>query len=175
MHTTALDRLVPSGGDERGSMASTEELMREALRLALESAGTGGGPFGALVVRDGEIVAAGTNRVVADGDPTAHAEVVAIRAACRRLGTHRLDGCWIYASCEPCPMCFAAISWARVSRVLYAGTRDDAAAAGFDDALLYAELARPPGERIVPAVRLLGEEGRGPLAAWAAKGDRRPY
>ena len=149
--------------------------MREALRRARESVAAGGGPFAALVVRDGAVVAAGTNRVVPDGDPTAHAEVVAIREACRRLGTFQLEGCEIYASCEPCPMCAGAIAWARPARVFYAGTRDDAAAAGFDDALLWAELARPPAGRAVPAERLLGDEGRGPFAAWAAKPDRTRY
>jgi guanine deaminase len=156
-------------------MASREELMREALRRARESVAAGGGPFAALVVRDGAVLAAGANRVVPDGDPTAHAEVVAIREACRRLGTPRLDGCEIYASCEPCPMCAAAIAWARPARVFYAGTRDDAAAAGFDDARLWAELARAPSEREIPAERLLGDEGGGPFAAWAGKPDRTGY
>ncbi len=156
-------------------MASREDLMREALRLARESVAAGGGPFAALVVRDGAIVAAGTNRVVPERDPTAHAEVLAIREACRRLGTHRLDGCEIYASCEPCPMCAGAISWARPARVFYAATREDAAAAGFDDARLWEELLRAPAERATPAERLLGGEGRGPFDAWAAKPDRTPY
>src|SRR5512143_3186810 len=135
-----------------------EDLMREALRLARENVAAGGGPFAALVVRDGAVVAVGTNRVVPDSDPTEHAEVVAIRAACRRLGTFRLDGCEVYASCEPCPMCAAALACARPARVFYAATRDDAAAAGFDDARLFADLARAPGERALPAARLLGAE-----------------
>ncbi len=151
------------------------ELMREALRLARESVAAGGGPFAALVVRDGAVVAAGTNRVVLDSDPTAHAEVVAIREACRRLGSFRLDGCELYASCEPCPMCAGAIGWARLARVVYAATRHDAAAAGFDDARLHEDVARAPGERSVPADRLLEEEGRGVFEAWAAKPDRVPY
>jgi tRNA(Arg) A34 adenosine deaminase TadA len=149
--------------------------MREALRLARESVAQGGGPFAALVVRDGELVASGTNRVVLDGDPTAHAEVVAIREACRRLGTHRLDGCVVYTSCEPCPMCAGAIAWARVAAVRYASTRADAAEAGFDDARFHEDVARPPGERSVPAEPLLGDEGRAVFAAWAAKADRVPY
>jgi guanine deaminase len=149
--------------------------MREALRLARESVTRGGGPFAALVVRDGEIVASGTNRVVLDGDPTAHAEVVAIREACRRLGTHRLDGCVVYASCEPCPMCAGAIAWARAAAVRYASTRADAARAGFDDDRFHDDLARPPGERAIPAEPLLTEEGRAVFAAWAAKPDRVPY
>lgn len=149
--------------------------MREVLRLARESVAAGGGPFAALVVKDGRVIAAGTNRVVADRDPTAHAEVVAIREACRVLGSHRLDGCELYASCEPCPMCAAAVAWSRAARVRYAATRDDAAAAGFDDAVLYAEVARPPEARALPTERLLGDEGRGPFDAWAAKPDRVPY
>lgn len=155
--------------------AEAERLMREALRLARESVAAGGGPFAALVARDGAVVGVGTNRVVPDLDPTAHAEVVAIREACRRLGTFRLSGCEVYASCEPCPMCAGAIAWARADRVWYAATREDAAAAGFDDARLHAEGARGPGERAVPAVRLLGAEGAGPFAAWASKPDRVPY
>ena len=151
---------------------TSAELMREALRLARESVAAGGGPFAALVVRDGVVLAAGANRVVLDADPTAHAEVVAIREACRRLGTHRLDGCEIYATCEPCPMCAAAIAWARVSRLHYASTRDEAAAAGFDDARLHAEAGRGPEERSIPAERILGDEGRQVFAAWAAKVDR---
>lgn len=156
-------------------MASREELMREALRLARENVAAGGGPFAALVVRDGVVLAAGANRVVLDGDPTAHAEVVAIREACRRLAALRLDGCEIYASCEPCPMCAGAIAWARPARVFYAGTREDAAAAGFDDARLWTELSLPPARRSIPAERVLAEEGRGPFDAWAAKPDRTPY
>lgn len=156
-------------------MGTREELMREAIRLARENVDRGGGPFAALVVRDGAVVGAGVNRVVPDHDPTAHAEVVAIREACRRLGTFQLDGCEIYASCEPCPMCAGAIAWARPARVFYAGTRHDAAAAGFDDALIYTELARAPADRAIPAERLLGDEGQGVFAAWAAKADRTPY
>jgi guanine deaminase len=149
--------------------------MREALRLARESVAAGGGPFAALVVRGGAIVAAGTNRVVLDTDPTAHAEVVAIREACRRLGTFRLDGCELYASCEPCPMCAGAIGWARLARVFYAATRHDAAAAGFDDARLHEDVSRPPDERSVAGEQVLAEEGRGVFEAWAGKSDRVPY
>jgi guanine deaminase len=149
--------------------------MREALRLARESVAAGGGPFAALVVRDGAVIAAGTNRVVADRDPTAHAEVVAVREACRVLGTHRLDGCEIYASCEPCPMCAAAIAWSRAARLRYAASRHDAAAAGFDDAVLHAEAGLPPEARSVPAERLLPSEAAGPFQAWAAHAGKVPY
>jgi guanine deaminase len=154
---------------------SPDELMREALRLARESVAAGGGPFAALVVKDGAVISAGTNRVVAERDPTAHAEVVAIREACRVLGTHRLDGCEIYASCEPCPMCAAAIAWSRARRVRYAATRHDAAAAGFDDAVLHGEAGRPPEERTIPAERLRVDGALGPFEAWAANADRVPY
>ncbi len=149
-----------------------EELMREALRLAVENVRTGrGGPFGAVVAREGEILARGTNLVVATHDPTAHAEVVAIREACRRLGTFQLDGCELYASCEPCPMCAGAIAWARPARVFYAATRDDAAAAGFDDAAFHAEAAVPLDARRVPALPLLREASKAPFDAWAEKPD----
>jgi guanine deaminase len=149
--------------------------MRETLRRACESVAAGGGPFAALVVKEGEVVAAGTNRVVVDRDPTAHAEVVAIREACRVLGTHRLDGCVIYSSCEPCPMCAAAIAWARADGLRYAATRHDAAGAGFDDAALHEEAGRAPEARSIPAARLLADEALGPFEAWAAKIDRVPY
>jgi guanine deaminase len=157
------------------AMADRDEHMHEALRLAEESVARGGGPFAALVVKDGTVLAAGTNRVVLDSDPTAHAEVVAIREACRRLGSFQLDGCEIYASCEPCPMCWGAISWARPVAVFYAATREDAAAAGFDDARLWAEAARAPADRGVRGERLLAGEAGRPFAAWRAKPDRTPY
>ena len=150
--------------------------MREAVRLALRGvARNQGGPFGALIVRDGHVVGRGFNRVIATNDPTAHAEVVAIRQACRKLRTFELRGCQIYASCEPCPMCLAAIHWARIDRIWFACGREDAARAGFDDAVLYAEIARSPGERIVPAQQVFREEGLAPFEAWSAKPDRVPY
>lgn len=149
--------------------------MRRAIALATESARAGGGPFGAVVVRDGAVLGEGTNRVTADGDPTAHAEVIALRAAAQHLGTHALVGCTVYASCEPCPMCLGALWWARVERVVFAATRDDAAAAGFDDAALYTELQRPLAERRLPLAPLLREEGLAAFQAWEANTDRQPY
>jgi len=149
--------------------------MREALALAGASVREGGGPFAALVVRDGEVIGRGTNRVTATNDPTAHAEVQAVRAACAALGTFGLEGCEVYCSCEPCPMCLGALYWARVDRVYFAGTRADAAAAGFDDERLYRELAAPLAERSLPMTRLLPEEAAAPFGAWAAEPDRRPY
>lgn len=149
--------------------------MQRAIELARTSVAEGGGPFGAVVARAGEILATGKNRVTLDGDPTAHAEVVAIRAAARSLGAFDLTGCEVFASCEPCPMCMGACLWARVDRVWFAATRDDAAAAGFDDAHLYAELRRPRAERETPLVQLLPEESLTAFRDWHAKPDRRAY
>ena len=128
-----------------------EKFMREAIRLAVENVKQGtGGPFGAVVVKEGKIIAACANTVTPDCDPTAHAEVNAIREACRELDTFQLGGCEIYASCEPCPMCLGAIYWARPSRVYYASTKEDAALAGFDDSLIYKEIALPEADRSIP-------------------------
>jgi len=157
-------------------MSHQQGFMREAIRLAVENARSGsGGPFGAVVVRGEAIVGRGANRVTADRDPTAHAEIVAIRDACRRLGTHRLDGCEIFASCEPCPMCLGAIYWARLDGIYFAATRRDAAAAGFDDERLYRELALPAGARGLPSRRLPREPALEAFAAWLANPGREPY
>lgn len=149
--------------------------MAEAIRLAVDNARDGGGPFGALVVRDEAVVAVGTNRVAADLDPTAHAEVVAIRAACRRLGTFSLAGCVLVSSCEPCPMCLASALWARLDTVLYAADREDAAAAGFDDrrfhALFRGEESVWPTER--RRVRAVGSTE--PFEVWSRTVDRVDY
>jgi guanine deaminase len=151
-------------------------LLEEALRLARENVEGGGGPFGAVIAgEDGRIIARGANRVTAANDPTAHAEIVAIREACRARGTFRLDGCTLYASCEPCPMCLGAIYWARLDAVFYAATRDDAARAGFDDAFLYAELALPVAARRLPMTRLAVPGAGEAFDAWAAKSDRVSY
>ena len=148
----------------------------EAFRLAREAMADGrGGPFGAVVAMGDRIVGRGANRVVRDADPTAHAEIVAIRDACRALGTHDLRGAVIYATCEPCPMCLAAIHWARIDRIVYAGDRDDAARAGFDDALLYAEVAAPPERRRTPMRQVDREEARRLFAQWLANPARVPY
>jgi tRNA(Arg) A34 adenosine deaminase TadA len=152
------------------------ELLREVIAMGVESASGEGGPFGALVATDGgRVVGRGTNRVVNERDPTLHAEVVAIREACRSLGTHDLSGTVLYASCEPCPMCFGAAYWARVDRIVHAASRADAAAAGFDDAAIHADVARPPAERELATVQLLAEDGWRPFAAWAANPTRVPY
>lgn len=149
--------------------------MREAIALAEASVRDGGGPFGAVVVRDGVIVGRGHNRVTLDCDPTAHAEVVAIRDAAGRLGDFRLDGCELYVNCEPCPMCLAAAYWARLSRVYFAGSMVDAVRGGFDDALIQQEVCLPTGQRQMPMQQLLQEEAQAVFAAWMAKDDRTDY
>ncbi|WP_019590664.1 nucleoside deaminase [Thioalkalivibrio sp. ALE20] len=149
--------------------------LREAIRLARESVDVGGGPFGALVVRDGEIVGRGANRVIPWQDPTAHAEVAAIRDACRHLGDHRLYGATLYVSCEPCPMCRAAACWARLDRVVHAASAADAAAAGFDDERIRDELVAAPEARRLPLIRTLAEEGRAVFDYWERHANRRLY
>lgn len=150
--------------------------MRRAIELSrLHMEAGEGGPFGAVVVRDGEIVGEGWNRVTSSHDPTAHAEITAIRAACARLGRFELRGCGIYTSCEPCPMCLAAIYWARLDRIWYANDRTDAAAIQFDDDWLYREVALPLEARSLPATPLLRDEAQAVFRAWSAKADRIPY
>ena len=149
--------------------------MRQAIALALENIRDGGGPFAAVIVKNGALIAAGTNRVTATNDPTAHAEIVAIRAACKRLQSFQLDHCELYTTCEPCPMCLGAIYWARPARVYYASTAADAAAAGFDDALIYRELAVPQRERRIPMGELLRDEASAVFRAWLAKPDKLSY
>lgn len=150
--------------------------LREAIRLSWFSMERcEGGPFGAVVVRDQEIVGRGWNRVTSTNDPTAHAEVVAIRDACSELKTFSLAGCQIYSSCEPCPLCLAAVYWARMDRIYYAASRDDAAQAGFDDRHFYEELAKDARERSIPSVQSLRDEAYAALQAWTQKEDRIPY
>jgi tRNA(Arg) A34 adenosine deaminase TadA len=150
--------------------------MEKAISLALENVREGrGGPFAALVVKDGRLVGSGTNLVTATNDPTAHAELVAIREACRALGSFQLKGCEIYTTCEPCPMCMGAIYWARPARLYYAGTHGDAARIGFDDAYIYEQLRLPAGERAIPMAQLLREEALAAFAEWERKQDRVMY
>lgn len=150
--------------------------MREAIRISLEKMRSNhGGPFGAVVVRRGKIVVRGWNRVTSTNDPTAHAEIMAIREACRKLKTYQLDDCELYASCEPCPMCLAAIYWARLKRVYYGNTRRDAAKVGFDDDFLYREVARPIARRKIPMKQLLRTEASKAFTEWQAKLDKIPY
>jgi guanine deaminase len=153
-----------------------EKFMREAIRLSLEkSQDNCGGPFGAVVVREGKIIGRGWNQVTSKNDPTAHAEVSAIRAACKKLNTFQLDDCELYTSCEPCPMCLSAIYWARVRRVFYANTRRDAARIKFDDDLIYREISRPMARRKIPMRQLLRPEALKAFAAWEAKTDKVLY
>jgi tRNA(Arg) A34 adenosine deaminase TadA len=152
-----------------------EPHMRRALALACESVASGGGPFGAVVVRDGQVIAEGINRVTVWNDPTAHAEVVAVRNACSALGRFDLRGCQVYSSCEPCPMCLGALHWARVDTIYYSGDRYDAARAGFDDAVLYDEFVVPIEQRSTPIHRLLPEQAAMPFDAWLRVADRTAY
>ena len=157
-------------------MSEKEAFMRRALALAREGMnGNAGGPFGAVVVKDGRIVGEGWNRVTSTNDPTAHAEVVAIREACRALRSFDLSGAEIYASCEPCPMCLAAIYWARIARIHYANTRADAARIGFDDDHIYREFALAIERRAIPMERMLAQEGEADFAAWMKKADKVRY
>jgi tRNA(Arg) A34 adenosine deaminase TadA len=150
--------------------------MQQAIALATESVESGrGGPFGAVVVRDGEVIATGSNLVTANNDPTAHAEVVAIRNACAKLGDFVLKGCEIYTSCEPCPMCLAAIYWARLDSIYYGSTAADAAEAGFDDAFLYREVALPLAERSIPIFNLLRDQAISSFNAWRKYAGRIDY
>jgi len=150
--------------------------MREAIRLSLNKMhGDHGGPFGAVVVRNGKIVGRGWNQVTSTNDPTAHAEMVAIRDACKRLKTFQLDDCELYTSCEPCPMCLSAIYWARFKQVYFGNTRKDAAHIDFDDDLIYREVATPIAKRKIPMKQLLRREALAAFKAWAAKTDRVRY
>ena len=152
------------------------KFMREAIRLSREKMRRNrGGPFGAVIVRRGKIVGRGWNRVTSANDPTAHAEIMAIRDACRRLKTFRLNDCELYASCEPCPMCLAAIYWARLRKIYYANTRRDAAKIGFDDELIYCELTRPVSRRKLPMKQMLRKEALEVFAEWKNKPDKIRY
>ena len=152
-----------------------KEYMREAIRLADESVKNGGGPFGAVIVKDGEIVAGSANSVTRDNDPTAHAEVNTIRQACKKLGTFDLSDCVIYTSCEPCPMCLGAIYWARIKKIYYGNTKKDAAAINFADDFIYKELEQRKEERFVPLISLLRNEALKTFRAWEAKQDKVEY
>jgi tRNA(Arg) A34 adenosine deaminase TadA len=156
--------------------SANPEFLRRAIALATENVLSGaGGPFGAVIVREGRIVAEGVNTVTATNDPTAHAEVNAIRAAARALGSFALAGCQLYTSCEPCPMCLAAAYWARVDAIFYGASAADAERAGFDDAFLYEELCKDNAGRKLPAAQLLGEEAWASFAAWIASTDKIKY
>ena len=153
-----------------------DQLMRYAISLSRKKMDEGhGGPFGAIIARDGVVIAEGFNQVTSTNDPTAHAEVMAIRYACQTVASFSLDDCTIYTSCEPCPMCLAAIYWARIKRIVFANNREDAAAIGFDDQFLYNEIGLPLSGRSVPADRILANEALEVFKAWSAKTDKVPY
>ncbi len=150
--------------------------MGHAVALSAEKMRAGmGGPFGAVIVRDGEVIAEGFNQVTSTNDPTAHAEIVAIRRACEKLGTFSLEGCEIYSSCEPCPMCLAAIYWARIDAIYFANTREDAALIGFDDEHLYREIPKPINERDIPTRHLALDEARAVFEEWRLMPDKVMY
>lgn len=152
-----------------------EELMQRAIELSINSVRNGGGPFGAVIAREGEIIAEGSNGVTIYNDPTAHAEVTAIRKACEKLGTFDLTGCEIYTSCEPCPMCLGAIYWAHLDKVYYANDRKDAADIGFDDDFIYQEIEVKPQYRKKPSEILMREEGLEAFRIWNKKTDKIEY
>jgi guanine deaminase len=157
-------------------MTPDETYMRLAIRLAQKSVNEDlGGPFGCVIVKDGRIVGEGFNQVTTTNDPTAHAEVVAIREACRNLESFQLDGCTVYTSCEPCPMCLGAIYWARPAGIFFAATREDAAAAGFDDEMLYSEFLKPNAQRHLKMKSLLRGESKRVFQSWIQKPDKVEY
>jgi len=150
--------------------------MARAIELAIENVNSGrGGPFAAVIEKNGRIIATGTNLVTSTNDPTAHAEIIAIRAACASLGTFQLDGSDLYTTCEPCPMCLGAIYWARLRQVSFGATADDAAAAGFDDAFIYRQIALAPAQRKIPFVTMMRDDALACFKAWEAKADRVHY
>lgn len=153
-----------------------DRFMREAINLSRENIRQGkGGPFAAVIVKDGTVIARGTNLVTSTNDPTAHAEIVAIREACHTVGSFQLEGCDIYTSCEPCPMCLGAIYWARPRAIYFANTRDDAATIGFDDRIIYDELTRGHDDRKIAMIQVLREEALIAFQEWHEKNDKVPY
>jgi guanine deaminase len=161
-----MDRLT---ADDHTHLSRAVALSREHMAIGA------GGPFGAVIVHDGTVLAEGWNEVTSTNDPTAHAEVNAIRKACRALGRFSLAGATLYASCEPCPMCLASAYWARVSRIVYANTREEAAEIGFDDQHIYDEVAKPPADREIPTIHAPHDEARAVFAEWLSKADRIAY
>lgn len=154
---------------------TNEELMRKAIELSIENVANGGGPFGAVIARNGEIIATGVNRVTANNDPTAHAEVSAIRAAAEKLGRFDLSDCEIFTSCEPCPMCLGAIYWARLNKIYFANNKTDAKNIGFDDSFIYDELALPRDQRHLSAEEMMRNEAIKAFEAWTQKTDKIEY
>lgn len=152
-----------------------EKFMTEAIEMSKQSVASGGGPFGTVIVKDGYVVGRGINRVTVWNDPTAHGEIVAIRDACKNLNTFQLDGCVLYTSSEPCPMCLGAIYWARLEAVYYANTKEDAAVIGFDDCFIYRELETPHRNRRIPFVQIMREQALEAFRMWEDKSDKIKY
>lgn len=153
-----------------------DPFMARAIQLSIENVQSGrGGPFGAVIVRESRIVGEGANQVTSLNDPTAHAEILAIRNACAKLGAFELKDCELYTSCEPCPMCLGATYWARISRIYFANTAEDAANIGFDDSFIYAQLPRPHSQRHIPAIQMMRDEALAGFRAWAEKADKIRY
>ena len=156
-------------------MSLEQEFMKRAIQCSVDNVKNGGGPFGAVIVKNGKIIAEGTNLVTIINDPTAHAEVTAIRNASKFLNDFNLSGCEIYTSCEPCPMCLSAIYWARIDKIFYANTKDDAKHIGFDDSFIYEQVALPKAERSVEMIQLLRDEGLNAFRSWTEKEDKIEY
>ena len=152
-----------------------QQFMQQAIDLSVENVKNGGGPFGAVIVKDGKVVATGVNRVTANNDPTAHAEVSAIRAACQQVHDSSLKGCTIYTSCEPCPMCLAAIYWAGIDRIYYGNTKEDAESINFGDKFIYEEIWRKPEERSIPTRMLMRDQALRAFRDWENKPDKVEY
>lgn len=170
-----LALLAASACGDKNDTMTKEELMRKAVVLSEENVSNDGGPFGAVIARNGKIVATGVNRVTVNNDPTAHAEVSAIRAACEKLNTFDLSGCEIYTSCEPCPMCLGAIYWAHIDKIYFGNDKEDAKEIGFDDSLIYDELALPREERNLPVEVLMEEEAMCAFNLWKDKSNKIEY
>ena len=151
------------------------EFMRRAIELSIESVNKGGGPFGSVIVKDNKIIAEGSNRVTPTNDPTAHGEIVAIRGACKKLNNFILNGCELYSSCEPCPMCLSAIYWARITKIYFANTREDAQKIDFDDSLIYSEFRKNINERKIPMIQIMRNEALKAFDLWDKKKDKVKY
>ncbi len=176
------EKKVCHGGHEAAASAKKaaitaedERFMQMAIDLSVRNVAEDGGPFGAVIVRDGEVIATGVNRVTASCDPTAHAEVSAIRAACAKLKNFKLEGCTVYTSCEPCPMCLSALYWAGVDKIYYGNTKEDAKAIDFDDSFIYDEIAKEYGDRRIPCINIMREQALKAFRDWDEKTDKIKY
>lgn len=176
MNINELQKVSGRGLPEKTDYTEEDaKYMEMAIRLSEENIDNGGGPFGAVIVKDGEVIATGANRVVPNSDPTAHAEVMAIRQACAKLGTFSLEGCTIYSSCEPCPMCLSAIYWAGIKRLCYGNTKDDAKAIDFDDSFIYDQLELAYKDRSIKCEHFMRHEALRAFRKWDSKTDKIPY